>query len=94
MRSLLILFLSFVLASAQVLYNSKENGVPILKTEGGECMAVVNGTRIQILGGPYTHEEVLGGKIAVEMPRIYKIKILEGKCKNIIGYTLEIYIKR
>ena len=96
MKNLLILLLSFALAFSQILYNPREEekGVPILRTEEERCMAVANGTRIQILGGPYTYKEVLGRDVAVGMPKIYKVKILEGECKDVIGYVLEIHIVR
>ena len=93
MKRMVLLFVLVGSVWAQILYNPHEAGVPLLKTERGVCIAVKNGTPVQILGGPYTVEEVLGRGSAVELPGIYKVKILEGKCKGTIGYVLGTHLK-
>jgi len=85
----LLLSLSF----AGVLFNPEEEVVPLLKSEPGECYAVANGTRVSVLEGPLAGNEALGYRLKVEAFEVYKVRILEGKCKDTVGYVLKAHLK-
>lgn len=94
MKTAIVLgFLLFGSVFGEVLYDPSGSYVKVLKPSERGCFLVKNGTEAEVIGGPYSLEEV-GLFLEMKEKAFYLVRITEGACKGVTGFVHERFLRK